>query len=192
MAIGDTIQEWKNNTCYQQGEIVTYEGRFFKSILTLDKITYPPDKSRLWKEITPVPVQRQIWTQGNRYIKGEIVTYQGKEYVAKRNIDNAAYPPNRSENWSELYPEPLTTKELLTKVCEAFDELTAGEAYENLDALSIKDLTEWWAANKPKTEKERLKERVTSILDNMIESYKRDINVDTSVAAKNILNLLGK
>lgn len=77
--------EWKENTYYAIGNVVTYNGKTYECIQAHTAIVgwQPPNVPALWKEIVVIPDDGS-WRSGVVYNVGDVVTYNNLTYVVRQ------------------------------------------------------------------------------------------------------------
>lgn len=120
------------------------------------------------------------------YEKNKLVKYRGVYYRAKRDIDDAAYCPPRSENWEELKSNADFTfitpeREILTEICNDAISCICND-YQS--SPWVHRLKAWWEANKPKSDREIKLEKIQSIISHESLSLEQQ--------SEEILKLLGE
>lgn len=91
--------EFESEGVYQKGDIVIYNGRYYKvdRDLTLhgDPGWYPDGASHYWILL------EEHWDSNSRYLKYDVVAHNGLYYMSKQDVN--AYQPPEWSTWVQVY-----------------------------------------------------------------------------------------
>lgn len=88
-------QEWKKNSTYEVGDVVTFEGKIYECTVAHSKLK--PTTKYVWKCIGE---QFEQWKPNTKYIIGDKVMYQGKVYECI--VDHSKLKPTVKYVWKVI------------------------------------------------------------------------------------------
>lgn len=90
-----SAEEWKKNSAYEVGDVVTFEGKIYECTVAHSKLK--PTTKYVWKYIGE---QFEQWKPNTKYVVGDKVMYQGKVYEC--TVDHSKLKPTVKYVWKVI------------------------------------------------------------------------------------------